>query len=239
MVVFFFVLKLAIGLCVAFLAGWTVGSKRQSSPGTSNGKLQATHGLLCFLTSEELKPVTTSFHSQSGKAPKPFNGDDDCSQNERFLLILRCTLRIYSQTETGRLCKFFLGGSAPLFFLASRRAAAEFADWSTQKTHPEETLEPLHTKEDSRLDLFSLTQTGSLDEYIREFSHLSLKITDVDDVSQALLFLCNLSDSFCMDTTREHPSNLSQAIRAAQATRRCVNISSHHWNAPLTAQKAS
>ena len=181
-VVVLFVLTFAIGFCAAFLAGGTVGAKRQSSPGTSNGKLQATHG--CTLTSEESEPAmsTTNLHPQPGKAPKPFNGNADCFAEWAFSVDL--ALRSYGITR--RQVDFatsFFEGSALLWFLARRRTGAEFVDGSTLNTQLEETFGSLHTEEDSRLDLFSLTQTRSQDEYIREFSHLSLKITDLDEVS--------------------------------------------------------
>ena len=49
----------------------------------------------------------------------------------------------------------------------------EFQDWPALREQPAATFGPLH-EEDSRLALFSLFQTGSLDEYVRAFSRLSL-----------------------------------------------------------------
>ena len=117
----FFVLTFAIGLCAAFLADWTVGTKRQSSPGTSNGKLKATHGLLRTFTSDESEPATSSrnLHSQPGKAPKPFNVDVDCFTDWAFSVDL--ALRSYKITHGRRQVDFatsFLEGSTPLWFFA-------------------------------------------------------------------------------------------------------------------------
>ena len=244
MVWFCFALTLAIGLGVAFFVGWTVSARRsvQASPGTSNGSLQPTHGSLCTPTSEDSEPATsmTNFRSQPVKTPKPFNGDADCFREWSFSVEL--ALRSYGITYGRRQVDFptsFLAGSALLWFLARRRAGAEFEDWPTLETQLEETFGPLHTEEDSRLDLFSLTQTGSLDDYIREFSRLSLSTTDLDELSRALLFVRGLSDPLRSDTMREHPTNLSQAIRAARTARRCSNISCRRRNVPATTQKES
>ena len=168
------------------------------------------------------------------------NGDFDCLREWCFSVEL--ALRSYGITYGRRQVDFatsFLEGSALLWFLARRRAGAEFEDWPTLETQLEETFGPLHTEEDSRLDLFSLTQTGSLDDYIREFSRLSLSTTDLDELSRALLFVRGLSDPLRSDTMREHPTNLSQAIRAAQTAPRCSNISCRRRNVPATTQKES
>ena len=82
------------------------------------------------------------------------------------------------------------------------------------------TFGPLDEEEDDRLNLFALTQTGSLDDYIQDFSRLSLNVTALDEHSRALLFVRGLTDGLRADAMREHPRTLSEAIRAARTARR-------------------
>ena len=136
------------------------------------------HMAYCVLSPEKnrsLQRLRQNLNHSLGRLLSPSMLTSIASQTGRFLLIWRFATN-YPRTEAGRFCNFFLGRERATLVPRTPKNDA-FADWSTLKTQLEETFGPLHT-EDSRLDLFSLTQTGSLDEYIREFSHLSLKITE-------------------------------------------------------------
>ena len=77
---------------------------------------------------------------------------------------------------------------------------------------------PSDENENDRLNLFAVTQTGPLDDYIQDFPRPSL--TALDKHSRAQLFVRGLSDGLCADAMREHPRTLSEAICAAQTARR-------------------
>ena len=83
----------------------------------------------------------------------------------------------------------------------------------------ERDVRPIVEEEDDRLNLFALTQTGPLDDYIQDFSRLSLNVTALDERSRALLFVRGPTVGLRADAMRELRT-LSEAIRAARTARR-------------------
>ena len=73
----------------------------------------------------------------------------------------------------------------------------------------------------------------------RGFSRLSLRVSDIDELSRAPLFVRGLSDELRPDAMCEHPKNLSQAIRAARTARRCSNLSPRRQRNAITAPNSS
>ena len=118
----------------------------------------------------------------------------------------------------------YLGGNALLWFISCSESGRKFADWKSLKTALDESFGPLGAEEDNRLSLFSLTQNGSLDEYIKEFSQLSLLVSGLDEQSRALLFVRGLSASLQYEAMREHPETVSEAMRAARMARRQISL---------------
>ena len=84
-----------------------------------------------------------------------------------------------------------------------------------------ETFGPVEAEEEFRLAVFSLRQTDSmsLEEYVSEFTRISLGIPDLDERSRALLFTRGLSNHLNSEVMREHPRTLSDSIRAACVAR--------------------
>ena len=63
-------------------------------------------------------------------------------------------------------------------------------------------------------------QRGRLDDYVQDFSRLSLNVTALDEHSRALFFVPGTYLFFLRtNAMREHPRTLSEAIRAAQTAR--------------------
>ena len=118
----------------------------------------------------------------------------------------------------------YLGGNALLWLISCSESGRKFADWTSLKTALDESFGPLGADEDNRLQLFSLTQNGPLDEYIREFSRLSLMVSGLDDQSRALLFIRGLSASLRYEAMREHPRTVAEALRAARMAHRQVSL---------------
>ena len=79
----------------------------------------------------------------------------------------------------------FLKGTALLWFLSCLESRRTFANSAKLKESLSATFSPLDREEDDRLNLFGLTQTGPLDDYIQDFSHLSLNVTALDEHSRA------------------------------------------------------
>ena len=80
-----------------------------------------------------------------------------------------------------------------LSFLESRRTVA---NWVELKESLNATFRQLDEEEGDRLNLFALIQTGRLDDYVQDFSRLSLNVTALDEHSRALLFVPGLTYFF-------------------------------------------
>ena len=72
----------------------------------------------------------------------------------------------------------------------------------------------------NRLALISsYCQTESLEHYIAEFSRRSLMVPELDEHTRAMLFVEGMSDRVRFTAMREHPTNMTKAIRAARLSR--------------------
>ena len=114
----------------------------------------------------------------------------------------------------------FFQRNALLWFLACLDSVRSFSDWESLKVALRETYRPLDAEEINRLALLSIYQNGSLDGYIRDFTQVSLHVSDLDDHSRALMFVCDPSDNLRFDAMREHPKTLPKALRAARTAQR-------------------
>ena len=74
-----------------------------------------------------------------------------------------------------------------------------------------------YDQERARWSLFSLSQRGTLGDYIAEFSRLSFLITDLDGHSRAVLFARGLAPERRREVMKEHPTTLQTATEAALA----------------------
>ena len=113
----------------------------------------------------------------------------------------------------------FLEGTALLWFLSCLESRRTFANLAELKESLSETFGLLH-EEDDRLNLFALTQTGPLHDYVQDFSRLSLNATALDEHFRDLLFVRGLIDGLRADAMREHLRTLLEAIRAGRTARR-------------------
>ena len=88
-----------------------------------------------------------------------------------------------------------LEGNALLWLIAAQDAGKSFGDWLSLKNAIAETFGPIQNEEENRLALFSLYQMNSLDEYIRDYTRLSLLVTGLDEHSRAVCFVRGLRDN--------------------------------------------
>ena len=118
----------------------------------------------------------------------------------------------------------FLEGNALLWLIASRENGTFFNSWQELKEALAKTFGPLRSAEENRLDLFSLRQEASLEEYIGEYSRISLHVEGIDDHSRAVLFVQGLKPHLRLEALREHPETLSEAIHAARTAERAFAL---------------
>ena len=159
------------------------------------------------------------------KEPKTFTGTSNDLKEWTFAveLGLRANRTVKEDHQVDYAASYFRG-NALLWFISCSESGRKFADWTSLKTALDESFGPLGADEDNRLQFFSLTQNGPLDEYIKEFSQLSLMVSGLDDTSCALLFVLGLSARLRYEKMREHPRNVSEALRAARMAHRQVSL---------------
>ena len=155
---------------------------------------------------------TLTYSDRSGDAcprvrePKTFNGCSNDFKEWTFAVELGLWAnRIVKKDHEVDYATSYLGGNALLWLISCSESGRKFADWTSLKIALDESFGPLGADEDNRLQIFSLTQNGPLDEYIKEFSRLSLMVSGLDDQSRALLFVRGLSASLRYEAMREHP----------------------------------
>ena len=113
-----------------------------------------------------------------GRAPKSFGGEP--TQFKEWIFAVDLSLRmgmIKDGQDQVDFASSFLEGTALLWFLSCLESRRTFANWAELKESLSATFGPLDEEEDDRLNLFALTQTGPLDDYIQDFSRLSLNVT--------------------------------------------------------------
>ena len=108
--------------------------------------------------------------------------------------------------------------------IACKEAGTIFNNWIDFRNALARTFGPLQSEEEDRLSLFSLRQVGSLEEYIQDFTRLSLSVAGLDEHSRAVLFVKGLQSDLQADALREHPRNLSDALVAARMARRQLSF---------------
>ena len=157
------------------------------------------------------------YRVQRGKEPPVFTGV--ASEFREWVFAVELAMRALKISEASCMVDYasgYLGGNARLWLMSAMDAGVQFPDWKSLKMKLAEVYGPLQEQEQARVKLFGLAQVGTLDEYITEFSRLSLRIPDLDEHSRAVLFTNGLRSDIRATALREHPKNLGEAVRAAR-----------------------
>ena len=150
------------------------------------------------------------------KEPPLFAGD--ASTFKEWVFSLELALKAESLAEPEKEVDFaasFLTGNARLSLIAVLESGESFTNWQELKTSLARMYSPKFDQEQARVSLFTLKQRGSLQEYIAEFTRLSLQVPELDEHSRAVLFTNGLHSKFKQEVLREHPTCLSGAVQAA------------------------
>ena len=102
-------------------------------------------------------------------------------------LALRSRNINYGRREV-ELASSLLEGNALLWLIACQEAGTILNNWIDFRNALARTFGPLRSEKEDRLSLFSLRQVGSLEEYIQDFTRLSLSVAGLDEHSRAVLF---------------------------------------------------
>lgn len=110
----------------------------------------------------------------------------------------------------------YLEGNAKLWFVAMCNEGKRPNNWFELRSMLSKAFGPANDDERSRILLLGSKQTGSLDDFIKEFSGLALAAQGVDEQTKAVLFMKGLHVSLQRTVLQQHPASLQEAIRAAK-----------------------
>ena len=130
-------------------------------------------------------------------------------------------------TGPGRLCVIFSRGNCFALVPVLSGVEEDICKLGRIEGEFERDVRPIGRGGGRSVKSFALTQTAPLDDYIQDFSRLSLNVTALDEHSSALLFVRGLTDGLRADVMREHPRTLSEAIRAARTASRNAVLTRH------------
>ena len=158
--------------------------------------------------------------------PNCFNGNPRKFKEWCFSVELALRSRnIEKGPREVELVSSLLEGNALLWLIACQESSTVFNSWTDLRSALARTFGPLQSEEEDRLDLLSLRQETSLNEYITDFTRLSLSVTGLDEHSRAILFVKGLTPAVQAEALREHPRTLSDAFTAARVATRQLTIS--------------
>lgn len=162
------------------------------------------------------KPLAPSRSSsrKRGRDPCTFSGKPD--ELREWLFTIEEDLRMNSTGDEVGVAASYLEGDARRWFIALCSDGGRPTTWPVMKRKLEDAYAPGHERERARYQFLRARQTGSLEDYIAEFSRLCLSVRDVDELTKTLVFVEGLSSSLRLAVKREHPSSLQSAVRAAR-----------------------
>jgi len=82
---------------------------------------------------------------------------------------------------------------------------------------------PQYEQEQARIKILGVSQVGTLEDYITEFTRLSLMVPGMDEHTRTMLFVMGLKEHTRGSVLRDHPSTLTAAIRAAKMSGLTIN----------------
>lgn len=171
-------------------------------------------------TASTVLPPNPVRHASGGKAREPPVFSGVASEFREWVFAIELAMCSFGIPDGKRRVDFaagFLAGNARLWMIAAQDAGMIFSDWPSLKTALAGIYGPLHEQEQTRLKLLNLSQGDrSIQDYIGDFTRLSLLIPDLDEHTRAMIFINGLHSRIRTLALREHPTTLSAAFRAVQ-----------------------
>ena len=161
------------------------------------------------------------------REPSSFSGDP--SSFKQWLFSVEESLSLVPSKDPVAFVSSYLEGNAKRWFMALCGDGKRPQSWDEFRSLLRAAFFPSHEKEQSRIALFRLRQTGSVQEYVNTFSSLSLASEDCDELTKTLLFVEGLSEHLRIPVRQTYPKSLQDAIRAAHTLSdgdRCFTASS-------------
>ena len=113
-------------------------------------------------------------------------------------------------------------GSAKRWYMNLDEQGKKPQSWIEFRQLLESAFLPAHEREQSRIAMFRLKQTGSLQQYIAQFTATSLAVTDCDELTKTLLFVEGLQKELGERVRQKFPQSVQEAVRLAQVISDCM-----------------
>ena len=126
----------------------------------------------------------------------------------------------------------YLEGNAKRWFINLCETGGRPRSWRDFRPLLKAAFFPTHEKEQSRVALFRLRQTASLQEYIDAFSSLSLACEGCHELTKSLLFVEGLHEDLRRQVRQIFPKSLQEAIRTAHVVSDGDRAPEHSFRAP-------
>ena len=110
----------------------------------------------------------------------------------------------------------FLEGNAKLWFISLCDSDSRPESWEKFKDALSLAFSATNEQERARMTMFKTQRTGSLEDYILEFSHISLSVLQMDEHTHAALFVSGLGSPLKAEVLKQHPVTLAEAIRISR-----------------------
>lgn len=156
--------------------------------------------------------------------PSSFNGAREAKELENFLWDMNQYLIAAKipENEQVALVGMYLSGDAKLWWRSrqiddARVGRKTFSSWEELKKELRDQFLPCNTAWVARVALKALRQTGTVREYVKEFTSLMLDITDMSKEDQLFNFLSGLEPWAQTELQRQGVKDLPTAIARAEA----------------------
>ena len=153
------------------------------------------------------------------KEPASFDGSP--SKFKEWLFSLEQAMSVLSLKDAVTFASSYLEGNAKRWYISICENGKKPANWVEFRRLLESNFLPAHEKEQSRVALFRLRQTGSLRDYVSQFSTYSLAAADCDELTKTLLFMEGLSKDLARQVRPKFPQTLQEAVRLAHIAEDC------------------
>ncbi|XP_039053116.1 uncharacterized protein LOC120195059 [Hibiscus syriacus] len=160
--------------------------------------------------------------------PQRFDGVRDAKELENFLFDIEQyfrAMRTESEEDKVAMASMYLGGDAKLWWRSKfKDGVCSITTWDALKKELKTSFLPENVDYNAHKKLRELSHTGTIREYVREFSTLMLDIKDISERDKLFHFLEGLKPWARLELQRQKVQDLTIAIAAAE----CLNDYNDH-----------
>ncbi|CAF3028738.1 unnamed protein product [Rotaria sp. Silwood2] len=181
------------------------------------------------ITTDSSIATSSQFVNKINTKPKEYNGT-----SEENVITWITTLdeimanRLINDDDKISLAVSWLGGTALQWFVNLKLKNQRPSSWNEFKNKLKSQFQPIDFQEQLRQQLLKLRQKQSLQDYIHLFRSIVGQVTDMDELTQVMLFVNGLSINTSLYVRSKHPQTVEDAIREATTYDNVMTISKNN-----------